>query len=371
MAVSSALYKVHTLIKNNVDNQRDTLTAYEAKEEAQRLAFAPVAFQACYSLRTLGILDLLAEQDQGLSLQTIAEHVQLSPYGISVLLDMAASVGVIIVSQTHYQLTKMGHFLQGDPMTMVNFDFVANVCYEPMRFLTDSVQSGRPEGLSVFGEWQTIYPGLSQLPEPAKQSWFKFDHYYSDRSFSLVLDHVFKTAPQTICDIGANTGKWTTRLCDYSQQVTVTMVDLQQQLVIAQKNILQTDYADRVRSHTCDLLDKDASLPVDQDAYWMSQFLDCFSKKQIINILQKVKLVMHDNAEVFILELFPDRQQHHSATYSLNATSLYFTAIANGYSRFYQSTEFLPLIEQAGLQLTDQIDHIGLGHTLLKCKKNG
>lgn len=39
--------------------QEDPLTAFQAKEEAQKLAFAPIAFQAALSLRDLGILAVL------------------------------------------------------------------------------------------------------------------------------------------------------------------------------------------------------------------------------------------------------------------------------------------------------------------------
>ena len=46
--------------------QEDPLTALQAKEEAQKLAFAPIAFQAALSLRDLGILAVLdAAGDDG------------------------------------------------------------------------------------------------------------------------------------------------------------------------------------------------------------------------------------------------------------------------------------------------------------------
>ena len=41
----------------------------------------------------------------------------------------------------------------------------------------------KAEGLKVFGNWETIYPALSTLPEEVKNSWFEFDHLYSDSGF--------------------------------------------------------------------------------------------------------------------------------------------------------------------------------------------
>jgi hypothetical protein len=51
-------------------------------------------------------------------------------------------------------------------------------------------------------------------------------------------------------------------------------------------------------------------------------------------------------------------------------TSLYFTAIANGNSRMYTSDIFYDLIDKAGLSVEKSIDEIGVGHTLLQCRKD-
>jgi hypothetical protein len=70
---------------------------------------------------------------------------------------------------------------------------------------------------------------------------------------------------------------------------------------------------------------------------------------------------------IFVLELLCDRQKHDAAAYSLNATSLYFTCLANGVSRMYRSEDLLRVIRQAGLRVQAEHDNLGLGHTLLHC----
>lgn len=99
--------------------------------------------------------------------------------------------------------------------------------------------------------------------------------------------------------------------------------------------------------------------------WWMSQFLDCFSPMEILSILRRVREAMSPDAVVYILELFWDVQRYEAATYSLNATSLYFTCLANGNSRFYRSDDFLEIVKEAGFIVTEREDNIGLGHTLL------
>lgn len=237
-----------------------------------------------------------------------------------------------------------------------------------MMHLTEAIVEGKPAGLKELGDWETIYQGLSTLPEQAKESWFKFDHFYSDRSFPILLEEVFKSQPKTLVDIGGNTGKWALQCCNYNQDVEITIVDLPQQLEMAMKNAKEQGFESRVHPHPANMLDKQQVLPESADVWWMSQFLDCFSPMEILNILKKVKGQLRQGDSIYILELFWDAQKYDAASFSLNATSLYFTCLANGNSRFYRSDDFLEIIEAAGLVVEERTDNIGLGHTLLKLK---
>ena len=55
-----------------------------------------------------------------------------------------------------------------DPLTITNMDFVQDVNYKGLFYLDESIKTGKPAGLKEFGEWQTIYEGLSQLPEAGR-----------------------------------------------------------------------------------------------------------------------------------------------------------------------------------------------------------
>jgi len=67
--------------------KNDPRTAYEAMSEAQRIAFAPIVFQACRVLRNTGVLELIRQSGSaGMTLDEIAGKVTLPRYGIKVLL---------------------------------------------------------------------------------------------------------------------------------------------------------------------------------------------------------------------------------------------------------------------------------------------
>jgi hypothetical protein len=345
------------------------MSNYDAKFEAQKIVFGPIMFQAARVLRDTGILKLLRQNHQtGLDCQAIAAQLKMSLYSVKVLLEAGLAMGVVSCEAAKYFITKTGFFLIADEMTEINLNFVNDVCYNGMFHLDEAIASGKPEGLKVFGSWDTIYQALSQLPEQVRKSWFAFDHFYSDGSFSEALPIVFKDNPQKLLDIGGNTGKWAVQCARHSEQVMVSLLDLPGQLEMAQKYIAQEKLSSRITGYEADILDPSTIIPAGFDVIWMSQFLDCFSEDEIVIILNKVRKSMHENAAIYIMETFWDRQAYDAAQFCLIGTSLYFTALANGCSKMYHSRDMIKCINQAGLEITEDYDRIGLSHTILKCK---
>ncbi len=345
------------------------ISAFDAKFEAQKIAFAPISFQVARCLLKFGILKQIDKAGEtGCSLEEITQETKLTEYAIGVLVDMGLSMGLLWSNDSKYALDKTGYFLLHDEMTDANLNFVHDVCYQGLFDLESSLIEGKPKGLKIFGDWQTIYPALSQLPEQAKKSWFEFDHFYSDHAFEELLPLIFKSTPKHIIDVGGNTGKWALACTKYNTKVSVTIMDLPGQLEVALKNAQEQGVSDRIDGFPTDLLDEGLPFCNEADLYWMSQFLDCFSKPEILSILKRTAQAMRPDSHLCILETYWDRQPFPAGAYCVNATSLYFTAMANGNSRMYHSKDMLSLISEAGLYVDEDIDDIGLGHTLLRCK---
>ncbi len=352
--------------------KKKTISAYEAIDEAQKIAFAPLIFQAVRTMRDLGVLQQLEEhKEQGVDAQTIAENLTLSVYGVETLLESGMSCGVVELNDEGlFTLSKVGYYLLHDPMTRINMDYNHDVCYQGMFYLDEAIKSGKPSGLKVFGEqWETLYQALPHLPEKVKASWYAFDHFYSDTAYPAALKLIFADKPKSLIDIGTNVGKFTILAARHDAEVHITMVDLPDQLQNAIRNVEEAGFSDRVTPLGMDLLDESSTFPAAADIYWLSQFLSCFGKPEIISILKRIARVMGDNSTVYILETCWDRQQHETSSYSLINTSLYFTAMASGNSKMYHSRELLECIEAAGLELDQATDNLGLCHTIFACKK--
>ncbi len=344
--------------------------ALDAKYEAQKIAFAPVVFQVARVLRDKGVLDLLKRRsrtDESVSIETIGKETGLGVYALRVLLEMAALAGIVKrTDDERFAITKTGFFIASDPLTNVNMDFIHDVCYKGLFHLDKAIETGKPEGLKELGDWPTIYEGLSQLDPKVQQSWFAFDHYYSDDSFPEALPILFRDKPEKVVDIGGNTGKFSIACCKYDPDVKMTIVDLPGQVKMANENIAAHGLQKRVNFFPVDMLRPDRKLP-EADIYWMSQFLDCFSEEQVVAILKHVVASMPANASVYIMETFWDYQEFPASKFSLAATSVYFTVMANGNSKMYGREPFIGLIEKAGLKVEEVFPPVGISHTILKC----
>ncbi len=343
-------------------------SALEALTNANRIAFAPFMFQAAVVMRDRGILTALDGSKTGMTLEELATRVELSVYGVRVLLEAGLGIGIVVELEHRYRLTKTGVFLLHDPMTRANMDFTRDVNYAGLAGLGEAIATGKPAGLKVFGEWDTVYQALAHLPEPVRKSWFAFDHHYSDGAFGATLPLVFGDRPRRILDIGGNTGKWAKLCLHHDPEVTVTLMDLPGQLRNARDSLDAAGLLPRVRFHEANLLDPACEVPGDHDIIWMSQFLDCFSEPEIVSILRRCAAALAPGAAIYILEAFWDRQRFPAASFCLQMTSLYFTAIANGNSQMYRSDTFLACVHEAGLEVVSQHDGLGISHTLLVCR---
>ncbi len=342
-------------------------SALRAQRLAQEIAFGPIVFQVSRLMVKFGIFQLLDDNKEGLTLEEIAQNTGLSLYGVKVLVESSLTIGTVLLKDGKFLLAKTGWFLLNDQMARVNMVFNHDVNYLGLYNLEEAILNGKPEGLKTLGDWPTIYEGLSTLPEPAKTSWFAFDHFYSDNSFEQALQIVFANHPKKILDVGGNTGRWAIKCVQYDPTVKITIMDLPQQLELMHQQTKGMEGADRIDGYAANLLDPDIPMPQGNDVIWMSQFLDCFSETEIISILSRAAQAMKADSRLFIMETFWDRQVHETASFCLAQISIYFTAIANGNSKMYYSGDMIRCIEQAGLRVHKIHDAIGLCHSIVEC----
>lgn len=337
--------------------------------EAQKIAFAPVVFQVVLTLRNLGVLDALRKsRKRGLSIPELKHQLEITEYGLSVLLELALLSGIVEQKdEGHFLLTETGKYIELDPLTKVNFDFINDICYRGLAHLQESVIKSQPIGLKELGPWETIYQGLANMDLKAQKSWLAFDHYYSTDSSSESLKILFSSTPKSLIDIGGNDGRFAFHCCQFDPEIQVTIVDLPGQIQMAKSRIEGSPYDSRVDFISMNILKEKKALP-QADAVWMSQFLDCFSESEVRDILKYVGSQIDVNTSVYIVETLWDQQEHPASSFSVAATSVYFTTMANGNSKMFSAEKLRSLINESGLQIIDEVFPVGMSHTLFHCK---
>ena len=350
-------------------NNNDSLNALDAQYNAQKIAFAPIIFQVARLMRDFGILELLHNNRKtGLSLEELSQKLDLTKYSIQVLLETSLSSDIVKIKDDKYFVTKTGYFLFSDEMTKVNMNYNHYVNYLGLYELEEALKNNKAEGLKVFGDWDTIYPALSTLPPKVSQSWFEFDHFYSDDAFPKAIEILLRNEPKSILDIGGNTGKFSLNIVKNSTNTNVTIMDLPQQIALAKENIGKTEFKDRVNYIPQNVLDHSKDIPSGYDIIWMSQFLDCFDEDNIVQLLTRAKKSLNEGARVYIMEPLWDKQAYETSAYCIINTSPYFSAMANGYSKMFNFKDMESYINQAGLTIEKEIHNIGICQSILVCK---
>jgi hypothetical protein len=335
-----------------------------ARSAAYRLAVMPFAFQAARSARDLGLLAALRE---GIPRATLSSHLGIPDTSVGTLLDACLVIELVAEDPSGvWSLTTIGAVWLTDPAISIEAEFTHAVCWHGLADLPESLRTGRPVGLSRFGPWLTIYEGLAHLPEEVRRPWFAYDHGHSDSAFGVCIAELRQAAPQRILDVGGNTGRFSLAVLAALPTTQITILDHPGQVAEARRNLDAAGFAERSTTTGIDLLDHERAFPTGQDAVWMSQFLDCFGPADIIALLRRARLALAPGGQVWVLECCPDRQSEPAAADSLRLASLYFTALANGVSRFYRGTDFVAFAEAAGLQLVSVQDGLGTAHSLFR-----
>jgi len=330
---------------------------------AQRLAYAPLFFQAARVARDLGVLEALARQgDRATDLDELIATTGLSRYATRLLLDACTSLDLCAGdADGGLRLTRLGMIFLRDERVRVSTDFVHHVCHRGAFHLEAALQRGEPAGLPTLGPWNTIYEGVPDLPAETRTSWYAYDHLYSDGVFPRAVRHLRSKGVQRVLDIGGNTGRFATLA---AATMDVTIVDHSVELKVARRNVDAAGVGARVSTFPMELRDHHAELPVGFDAVWISQVLDCFPEPDVVSILTRAQRSLVPGGRVYVVESFTDRQPTEAATVALHGLSLYFAAIANGTSRMYASTDIIDCVARAGMRVAEDRT-LGPWHTLL------
>lgn len=338
---------------------------------AQRIAFAPLLFQAARTARDIGLLTAIEESGtEGRTALELTEVTPLSEYATRLVLDACESLELIELDSEErktgrYRIGGAGRVFLHDERTRVSMNFTHDVCYRGAFHMDEALREERPAGLPTLGQWDTIYEGVPELPTEIRDSWYAFDHHYSDGVFPRAVRYLKRKGVERVLDVGCNTGRFAVLAAEH---MDVTLLDHPGEMAIALENAKKAGVASRVTPNPIELLDHDVPFPTGFDVVWMSQVLDCFSKSDIVRLLERGAAALDEDGRIYIVESYPDRQPAEAGRLALHALSLYFCCMANGTSRMYYASDLIECAERAGLIVEDDRT-LGPWHTLMVLRR--
>ncbi len=288
--------------------------------------------------------------------QMLAQTAAGREYALKVVLETCLSAGVVyLIENGRYVLDKAGFCVLTDSITQVNIDFNHDVCYQGLFDLGRCARRRAPAGPEGAGRLADPVPGPVATVRTGRTSWFAFDHYYSDTSFPDIMPDVFATAPR------ASDGhrrqhrqvhaapRWPTM-----RRWNCTWSTCQRQLAVADT------VADRCGRARARLPAPDRPAGRGRAAGRHGPDLD----EPIPELLLRAGHRQHPpsrgcsagaaTARCWCMDTFWDRQRYDIASYCLINTSPYFTAMASGNSKIYESDDYVRL---AASGRSDPADH--------------
>lgn len=150
---------------------QEQLSAREAQRMAEFIAWGPLIFQVSRLMVKWGILNLLRESLEGMTLQELQEKTGLSEYALKILLEASLSAGIVLIDteSDRFSISKTGWFLLTDEATRANIDFNHDVNYRGMFYLDEALKEGKPTGLKTLGIGRPSMRTLEARPTGAEK----------------------------------------------------------------------------------------------------------------------------------------------------------------------------------------------------------
>ena len=108
---------------------KEQMTALEAQRLAHEISFGPIVFQVSRLMVKFGILQMLIDSKNGLTMEELVEKTGLSSYAVKVMLEASLTIGTVLYENDRFTVSKAGWFLQNDPLVRVDMDFNHDVNY--------------------------------------------------------------------------------------------------------------------------------------------------------------------------------------------------------------------------------------------------
>ena len=82
---------------------KEHMSALEAQRLAHEISFGPIVFQVSRLMVKFGILQMLIDSKDGLTMDEVVAKINLSKYAVKVMLEASLSIGTILYENERFR----------------------------------------------------------------------------------------------------------------------------------------------------------------------------------------------------------------------------------------------------------------------------
>ena len=281
----------------------------------------------------LDIFSLLSKHP--MSAQEIADEIQVTLRGITILLNALVPMGLLEKRDKKY-------YCPAEVATLLSKDSPTSIMPMAMLAVGGWKRWSNLTGIVRYG-LQKTRPSVFEISEREQETFIRAMHTIASRLAPGIVAAIKPIAAKRLLDIGGASGSYTQAFLETYPDMEATLFDLPSVIKIAQTFFADTDLIDRITFVAGDFY-KD-ELPTGHDLALLSAIIHQNSPEQNIKLYQKVHRALQPGGRLVIRDhvMSPDHTQPISgAFFAVNML------VVTNEGRTYSFEEIKASLESAG-----------------------
>ncbi len=297
--------------------------------------------KAVFAALEIGVFDLL--ETEALDAAGSAERLHLSVDGAERLLDVCASLGLLVKEDGIYRNTPLAsaYLVRDSPHTLSGYMLYSNrVSWKLWGHLEEAITEGTPRWNQAFGGDVNLFDHFFRT-ENAKRTFLAGMHGLGMLSSPTVATTFDLSSHQVVADLGGGTGHLAAALCEAYPHMLGIVFDLPTVIPVTESYLERSPARTRVRAVGGDFF-RDSLPPA--DLYCLARIFHDWGEEKIRMLLRKMHETLPAGGGVLLAEmlLWDDKT---GPTYAL-LQSLNMLACTEGKER--NLAEYRELFESEG-----------------------
>lgn len=328
------------------DERRAQRPAFDA---LGRLLFGAAAFQTLRAASETGLLDALAESEQGLERSELANRIGIRGRWFDTLLTAASAAGLVVrepsgryaVSEVLRPAVRGGEW----ELFKATVAFEHYITYRGIEMFTESLMKETNAGIDRFpgSAGESLYVRLAGDPR-LRDIFYTYMRAWSRIGGPVLWKALVELAPKRLLDIGGGDGVHSIASVSRIAGLRATIVDLVEAVDISRQRIAEAGFSDRIEVVGANILADE--FPSGHDVVLFAHQLVIWTEDQNRMLLQKANRVLPMGGRVVIFSSMTDDTE--DGPYIAAMASIYHTAIPVEGGRIYPWVHYERCLADAG-----------------------